>query len=747
MIPEKQLTIKDKFAFFRNQKYIYLDNAATTQVPDLVIKAVVESLSYKGNPHRSAHHLAKRNGKFITEARENIAGFIGATASEIVFTNNATDSINLASEAIGEEFRKDDEILLSLAEHNSHILPYYNLGKKGVKIKIIQLKDGVVDIEDLKVKLSKKTKLVAISHCSNVLGTINPVEEIGRMLSHYNPTILYSIDGAQAVAHLPVNVKSLNASFYSFSSHKMYGPDGIGVLYINKVIHTLLKPVRVGGGTISQLAVNYAADEDILYPDFYPTLQVLEGGTPNVANIIGLSKAVNFLKSIGIEIIRKHDLKLLQLLMNGLKQYKEVEIVGGINIDNRIGVISFSLKNASVKELGDYLGQQNICIRYGAHCAFLLLDKLQKETLRISLGVYNDTEDINKCLQSIGTFLNSKDKAVESTITKQLKNIPYYIKEAKMHTIDNLITYIKNELSGKRDINVIVMGGHFLGIPDIKKNTFYPSIKTLLPPELYPLLRTHGMTEFPLVTWEMGCSIVSALKEINISAELIIVINDTTGINELLSSPANATRKTVEQYRNDLIKEFSKELPIEYVDILKKYNLSTNDILSYRNLLFFQESILRSHFKNFVRKNKSFLKGAVEYTLNSGKISLNFNILINQDIKTCNIGTFGSKTGGKYCIAAVGELLAELFGVFEKSPYNYMPENICKPKSNYKNNMLVMLSPAMCNNAVNNSAELYIKLFSQGKKEGLFTFLNVPLGPEPKKSLQQGVDVTLITDK
>jgi cysteine desulfurase / selenocysteine lyase len=743
----RDIRIKDKFTFFRNQHYIYLDSASTTQVPDLVIKAVTESLGYKGNPHRGAHQLAKRNGKFITDARENISQFIGAGTSEIIFTNNTTDSINLAVESIAHTFKKGDEILLSLSEHNSHILPFHNLSQKGVKIKCLRLKNGVVDIEDVATKLSKNTKLVAVSHCSNVLGTINPVEEIGSMLLAYNPEIIYSIDGAQAVAHLPIDVKKLNASFYSFSGHKMYGPDGIGVLYVNKKLHGILKPIRVGGGTVSQLAVSHEVDEDILYPGYYPTLQVMEGGTPNVANIIGLSKAVNFIKSIGFEKIREHDIQLTSAIIDGLKPYDDIEIIGGTDVENRIGVVSFSLKHTSVVELGDYLGQKDICIRYGAHCAFLLLNETKKETIRISLGIYNDFKDINECVRCIGTFLNTRKKFVINNDGERIKKIPYKLSESKIHSVENIVKSITNDLKNVTNPNVVVMGGHFLGIPDIKNNTFFPSIKKLVPMELHTLLQGYGMTEFPTATWEMSCKIVSRLKELNTTSKLIIVLNDITGINELLTSSSNTTGKTVENYRAELTKDFYQNLPHEYLIYLKKYNLSINDIIFYRKSPFFQESVLRNHFKNFVRKNKTALDGVVEYTLRDGKISLEFNILTNPDIKTCAVGSFGSKTGGKYCIATVGELLAELFGIRNKSQYKYIPENIQKPISNCVNNMFVMLSPAMCNNAVNSAAELYIKLFSHREKDGLFTFLNVPLGPLPKQSLRLGVDATLISNK
>src|SRR3989344_5456095 len=204
-----QIELKSKFEFFRKNNLTYLDNAATTQVPDSVINSVNQVLEYRGNPHRGAHIVAETNRKHLEESRENISKFINVSVEDIVFTNNTTDSINLASDLLVSLVNKGDEILIPISEHHSNILPFDKLVKLGVKIKIVNLKDSIVNIEDLKNKITKKTKVVVLGHISNVLGSLNPVEEVGAYLKKNYPNIIYLVDGAQAVAHVPVDVKKI----------------------------------------------------------------------------------------------------------------------------------------------------------------------------------------------------------------------------------------------------------------------------------------------------------------------------------------------------------------------------------------------------------------------------------------------------------------------------------------------------------------------------------------------------------
>ncbi len=743
------MEIKSRFEFFRRNNLNYLDSAATTQVPDLVIRAVDQVLNYRGNPSRSAHSPAKKSEELLVEARENIARFIGAGSQEIVFTNNATDSINLAVDAIADHIKTGDEIVVGISEHHSNLLPYLKLVKKGAKIRTVGLKDGIISPEEIRLVLNDKTKIVAIAHCSNVLGNINDVQTIGTYVKENNKDTFYIIDGTQAVAHVPVNVKPIKADFYAFSGHKMYGPDGVGVLYISDHVHHLLSPVRVGGGTVKNVAITFQADGDIISPDYFQSLSILEGGTPNTSNIVGLSKAVNFIRSIGFDEIRKHEHELLLKLWKGLKDFDEVVLFGPTDFKNKIGLISFGLKEYSTKELGDYLGQQKICIRYGSHCAFPLAEYVGQESLRVSLGVYNTEEDIDHILGEIKFFFDKKNGLIKNQNLEPLRSKIYYRNSHIVNSSRSIIEKIQQGLYGTADTEVVVMGGHFLAIPDLNNNKFWPSIKGILPEELHGLLEEFGMTSFPVFTWELACEIVSQLKASGYAAKLSIIANDTTGINELRLSKANGVGKTAELYRNELLNSFAQDdIPKKYLEILKKYKLGKKDIIKNASNYYFSETNLRGNFKNFISKNKKYFSGIIDYTSeNEENIDLSINILDNQQIKTCNFETFNSKTGGKFCVVELCQFIGELFGKPKEVEFGYLSEKVNKPKVAKKHKVLVVLTPAMCDSAVTRSAELYAKLFLQEKGEGSFKFFNIPFGPNAERNLAVGTELTYISDK
>lgn len=740
---------RSKFEFFRRNNLVYLDSAATTQVPDQVIRAVDQVLKYRGNPHRSAHIIAQKNEEILSESRENIAKFIGANSEEIVFTNNTTDSVNLAVDSIADQIKKGDEIIVGVSEHHSNMLPYLKLVKKGAIIKTVGLSDGVISVEEIKNKISEKTKIVAIAHCSNVLGNINDVYKIGEIVKAKSSDIFYIIDGTQSVAHIPVDVKKIKSDMYIFSGHKMYGPDGVGVLYISKDIQHFISPVRSGGSTVKNVAITYQKDGDIISPDYFQNLSVLEGGTPNTSNIHGLSKAVNFLRVIGFDELRKHEISLLVKLLDGLKKFDEIEIYGPNDLDKKIGLVSFGLKNYSVKELGDHLGRQKICIRYGSHCAFPLSDELGQETLRISLGIYNTEEDVDYILGEIKFFFDKKKGLIKNPNLELLRDKIYYKNTHIVNSSKSILEKVKQSLYSKHDSEIVVMGGHFLAIPDMVNNKFWPSIKGILPDELSGLLEEFGMTSFPLFTWENACKLVSELKRDGYKAKLSIIANDTTGINELRLSSANKNEKTAESYRNELLEQFSEnDIPNEYLRILKKYKLSKKDIIKNASRYYFQETLLRSNFKKFISNNKRFFTGVIDYSAeDSENIDLSINILDNQHIKTCNFETFQSKTGGKFCIVELCQFIAEMFGKADDVDFSYLSQKINKPKVKSNHKVLVTFTPAMCDNAVIRSAELYSKLFLQEKGEGSFKFFNIPLGPNAERNLAIGTELTYISDK
>lgn len=751
------MEIKSKFEFFRRNNLIYLDSGATTQVPDIVVRDIEQSLNYRGNPSRSAHILAQKNEKLLVEARENVAKFIGASANEIVFTKNATDSINLAVDSIADHIKSGDEIIIGISEHHSNMLPYLRLVKKGAKIKTVGVKNGLILVEDIKALLNDKTKIVAIAQCSNVLGNINDVQSIGKIIKEKNKNIFFVIDGTQAVAHIPVDVKSMKADFYAFSGHKMYGPDGVGVLYISEHIHHFLSPVRVGGGTVKNVAITFQTDSDIISPEYFQSLITLEGGTPNTSNIIGLSRAINFIRSIGFDEIRNHEHKLIAKLISEISKFEEVVIFGPTDFKDKIGLLSFGLKEFSTKELGEHLGRQKICIRYGAHCAFLLVEQFGQESLRISLGVYNTEEDIDQVLSEIRFFLDKKKGLIKNPNLELLKNKIYYKNTLIVRTREEedfkagiIIERIKSAIYAPHETEVIVMGGHFLAIPDMDQNKFYPSIKGLLPERLNGLLEEFGMTSFPLFSWQIACEMVANLQADGISAKLLIVANDTTGINELRLSNINKDNRTAESYRDELLAEFSgdNDIPDSYLKILKENKLGKKDIIKSGPDYFMREVILRANFKKFISGNKKYFDGVINYSAEENEnIDVSINILDNQQIKTCNFETFNSKTGGRFCIVEVAELIAELFGKARDVSFNYLNTKVLKPKVEAKHKMFVMLSPAMCDNAITRGAELYTKLFLQEKGQGSFKFFNIPLGADAERSLAIGAEMKYISDK
>lgn len=743
------MEIKSKFEFFRRNNIIYLDSGATTQVPDVVVKAVDQVLNYRGNPSRSAHSVAQKNEELLTEARENIARFVGSAKNEIVFTNNATDSINLAVDAIADHIKDGNEIIIGISEHNSNMLPYLKLAKRGARLKFVGLKNGIISPDDIEVLLNENTKVVTLAHCSNVLGNINDVQAIGNLIKEKNKDIFYIIDGTQAVAHIPVNVKSIKADFYAYSGHKMYGPDGVGVLYVSEFIHHFLSPVRAGGGTVKNVAVSLQKDGDTISPDYFQSLSILEGGTPNTSNIVGLSKAVNFIRSIGFDDIRSHEINLISKLYNELKKIEGVVLFGPTEFENKIGLISFGLMEYSTKELGEHLGRQKICIRYGSHCAFPLVEQMGQESLRISLGVYNTEEDIDQVVGEIKFFLDKKKGLIKNENLEPLRSKIYYRNTRIVNSSNSIIENIKQGLYGTQDTEIVVMGGHFLGVPDMKENIFWPSIKGLLPEHLYGIMEEFGMTSFPIFTWELACKIVSELKNSGYTAKLSIIANDTTGINELRLSKINSTNKTAETYRDELLNSFTQDdIPDKYLEILKKYKLGKKDIIKNASRYYFRETTLRANFKNFISNNKRYFSGVIDYTAEEGEnIDLSINILDNQQIKTCNFETFQSKTGGKFCIVELCQFIAEMFGRAEDVDFSYLSEKVKNPKVGAKHKVLVTLTPSMCDNAVTRAAELYTKLFLQEKGNGSFKFFNVPFGPNAERNLAIGTQLTYISDK
>ena len=393
--------IKQDFPIF-NQKIndetlVYLDNAATSQIPKFVEEKVRDfNEKERANVHRGVHALGLRATNQYESSRQKVANFIGANnAKEVIFISGCTDSLNLVAASFGEQnIQAGDEILVSIMEHHSNLLPWQQLAKrKQAKLNCIEINsDGLLDIENLKSKINSKTKIVALTHVSNVLGTINPIKELTD-LAHEKGAIVV-VDGAQAVGHFPIDVAELNVDFYAFSGHKMFAPTGIGVLYGKKDLLDKMLPYRLGGEMIANVTREGATWAEVPYK--------FEAGTPNIAGAIGLGAAIDYLQSLDFDLIQKHEQELTSYALEKLKNISGLTIYGPQKSNGRIGVISFNLKNIHPHDLATALDLDGIEVRAGHHCAQPLMVSLDSEsTVRASLSIYNTKDDIDKLVSSL----------------------------------------------------------------------------------------------------------------------------------------------------------------------------------------------------------------------------------------------------------------------------------------------------------------------------------------------------------
>ena len=396
---------KKDFPIFKyNPDLVFLDSAASAQKPQVVIDSEIEFQSkYYANIHRGIYDLSAKSTSLYDEARNSVKEFINAKYfEEIVFTKNATESINLVATTLAKDYFQDsDEIIITNLEHHANIVPWQLIQKfKKIKIKVIPIDDdGNIDMDAYKALFTDKTKLVSIAHVSNVLGNILPVKEIISFAKEKN--VLTLVDGCQAVNSFKVDVQDLDTDFYVFSAHKLYGPTGIGVLYGKKEILEKLPPYQGGGDMIS--SVNFSKTE-------YNTLPYkFEAGTPPFVQAYGLKKAIEYLKDIGMENVYKHSQDLLNYAKKRLLDefQDDIKIFG--DVKNKVGIISFILKDKKSNidmihphDIATLLDEGNIAIRTGHHCAEPLMKRLKiPATCRISFGIYNDFEDIDKFVNKL----------------------------------------------------------------------------------------------------------------------------------------------------------------------------------------------------------------------------------------------------------------------------------------------------------------------------------------------------------
>ncbi len=372
-----------------NRPLVYFDNAATTQRPQRVIDALTRTYTeYYGNIHRAAHFLADKATEAYEQTREMVRELINAESREqIIFTKGTTESINLVAFSFGEAFiQEGDEIIVSEMEHHSNIVPWQLMaGRKGAKIVMLPIDDdGRLQIEKLESLISNRTKLIAVTHVSNVLGTINPVKQIAQ-IAHSNG-IRILIDGAQAAAHLRIDVQDLDADFYAFSAHKMYGPNGVGVLYGKKELLEQMPPYQGGGEMISEVKFAGTTYNELPYK--------FEAGTPNISGVIAFGAAIGYLQQIGIENAAAWETELLNYATKQLLTIPGLRIYG--TQVEKSGVISFNVEGVHFFDLGTMLDKFGIAVRTGHHCADPLMDHFDIQgTVRASFAFYNTKEEID----------------------------------------------------------------------------------------------------------------------------------------------------------------------------------------------------------------------------------------------------------------------------------------------------------------------------------------------------------------
>ena len=391
--------IKKEFPIFNNKVHnndlVYLDSANSSQKPQVVIDRIYDFYSKEfSNVGRSVHYLAVAATNMYENTRVSVQKFINAKdKNEIVFTKGATEAINLVASTYGQKYLKSgDEVLLTELEHHSNYVPWHYLRKsKGVKIEFADVNDdGEVTLESIEKKITSKTKMIAITHLSNVTGAILPIKEITELAHSKNIPVL--IDGCQGAPHLKLDMQDIDCDFYAISCHKMYGPTGLGILYAKKKWLEELPPYQGGGGMIGEVK-----KEGITYGDLP---NKYEAGTMQTAQVIAFDESIKFLNKIGIENVMKHESELINYGQEILKKNNSVKLIG--NPKNKGGVLSFTLDGIHPHDIATILDEDGVAIRAGHHCCQILHDKLNiPASARASLGIYNTKDDLDKLNDSI----------------------------------------------------------------------------------------------------------------------------------------------------------------------------------------------------------------------------------------------------------------------------------------------------------------------------------------------------------
>ncbi len=375
---------------------IYLDSAATSLTPEPVLEAVLSYYrEYNANVGRGVHRVSQLATQKYQNAHRKVAGFIGAKEGEVIFTKNTTEAINMV--AYGLKWSKGDEIVTTLLEHHSNFLPWLRLREQGVRVKIVEPnKQGIFELSDFEHAIDDRTRLVAVTQVSNVLGTISPIKEIAAICKEQGNGngALFLVDGAQAAPHIPINVKELGCDFLAFSGHKMLGPTGTGILWVKD--SRVLEPTLFGGGMIESVS-----KDDYTLAGGY---ERFEAGTPNIAGGIGLGKAVDYLNEVGMEAMRSYEERLAKRLLDGLQGIEKLRVYGSTNPNERIGVVSFNIEGVHPHDVALMLDEtSDIMVRSGHHCCMPLMDYLglKEGTVRASVYLYNTEAEVDTFLETV----------------------------------------------------------------------------------------------------------------------------------------------------------------------------------------------------------------------------------------------------------------------------------------------------------------------------------------------------------
>lgn len=392
-------TIRNDFPILSRTVYdrplVYLDNAATTQKPRQVVEAITdEYYNVNANVHRGVHYLSQQATDLHEEAREKVRKFINArSTSEIIFTRGTTESLNLVVSSFCDEFMQEgDEVIVSVMEHHSNIVPWQlQAAKKGIAIRVIPMSDkGELLLDEYEKLFTERTKFVSITHVSNVLGTVNPVEEIIRIAHEHGVPVM--VDGAQSAPHFAVDVQAMDCDFFAFSGHKMYGPTGIGVLYGKEDWLDRLPPYQGGGEMIESVSFEKTVFEHLPFK--------FEAGTPDYVATHGLAKAIDYITALGMDNIRRHEQELTQYAMQQLSTVDNIRIFG--TAPRKDAVVSFLVGNIHHLDMGTLLDRLGIAVRTGHHCAQPLMQRLNIQgTVRASFALYNTKEEIDALVEGV----------------------------------------------------------------------------------------------------------------------------------------------------------------------------------------------------------------------------------------------------------------------------------------------------------------------------------------------------------